>query len=492
MKFKHLFLYYFNYMLTKKGYVIQKTDNNQKLINELKKELHVKPHQTFSIGNKDNEVEGFNVYIEDENSICIPKFYAIKKFGKPEKDDTPLGQTVDINFKGEMRQKQLDIMKIVFNNLDANDGGLLCLGCGSGKTVMALYTACQLKVKTLVVVHKSFLLNQWKERAAEFTDAKIGIIQQDKVDIEGKQIVIGMLQSISKDKYSSDIFKDFGLVIFDEAHHAPSQYFSKALPIIACKKTLALSATPNRADKLEKILFWYFGDIMYKAPAEAINNLVVKSYKYNCDDKNFREYKMYTGDVNRPKTLTKITEIEERNKFILILIKEILEEEGRKLIILSDRLEHLNVIKDSLDLLEIATTSYYIGGMKEKKLNEASKAQVIFSTYSMSAEGLDIPELNTLLLLTPRKEVEQIVGRITRKKDHPVVPTVIDIVDQLPSFSRQFNSRKKFYESKDFIIKLYDVEGHKIIKEYDYEKVKKTKKVYTTTCVGKDEVDFID
>jgi superfamily II DNA or RNA helicase len=108
----------------------------------------------------------------------------------------------------------------------------------------------------------------------------------------------------------------------------------------------------------------------------------------------------------------------------------------------------------------------------------------------MSAEGLDIPELNTLLLLTPRKEVEQIVGRITRKKDHPVVPTVIDIVDQLPSFSRQFNSRKKFYESKDFIIKLYDVEGHKIIKEYDYEKVKKAKKV----CSGaiKEEVDFID
>ena len=109
----------------------------------------------------------------------------------------------------------------------------------------------------------------------EFTDAKVGIIQQDVIDTDGKDIVIGMLQSISKDKYSSDIFKDFGLVIFDEAHHAPSQYFSKALPIIACKKTLALSATPNRADKLEKILFWYFGDIMYKAPAEAINNLVV-------------------------------------------------------------------------------------------------------------------------------------------------------------------------------------------------------------------------
>ena len=134
--------------------------------------------------------------------------------------------------------------------------------------------------------------------------------------------------------------------------------------------------------------------------------------------------------------------------------------------------------------------------MKEKKLNEASKAQVIFSTYSMSAEGLDIPELNTLLLLTPRKEVEQIIGRITRKKDHPVVPTVIDIVDQLPAFSRQFNSRKKFYESKDFIIKLYDVEGHKIIKEYECEKVKKTKtKTVSSSDLNSNStcgIDFID
>ena len=90
------------------------------------------------------------------------------------------------------------------------------------------------------------------------TNASIGIIQQKKVDTD-KDIVIGMLQSISKDKYNSSIFKQFGLVIFDEAHHAPSQYFSKALPIISCKKTLALTATPKRADRLEKVLFWYYG-----------------------------------------------------------------------------------------------------------------------------------------------------------------------------------------------------------------------------------------
>ena len=94
---------------------------------------------------------------------------------------------------------------------------------------MGLYLACHYKVKTLIIVHKTFLLNQWIERIEQFTDAKIGIIQQNKIDVEDKDIVVGMLQSIAKDKYDSDIFQDFGMVIFDEAHHAPSEYFSKAL-----------------------------------------------------------------------------------------------------------------------------------------------------------------------------------------------------------------------------------------------------------------------
>ena len=131
---------------------------------------------------------------------------------------------------------------------------------------MGINIAHKQKVKTLVIVHKTFLLNQWKERFEQFTNAKVGIIQQNKIDVDGKDVVIGMLQSIAKEKYDQDIFRDFGLVIFDEAHHAPSKFFSKALPIISCKKTLFLTATPKRSDSLEKVLYWYFGDIIYKAP----------------------------------------------------------------------------------------------------------------------------------------------------------------------------------------------------------------------------------
>ena len=267
------------------------------------------------------------------------------------------------------------------------------------------------------------------------------------------------------------MFNQFGLVIFDEAHHAPSKYFSQALPIISCKKTLALSATPKRADRLEKVLYWYFGDIIYKSPAETMNQVLVKIYNYSITHKDFREFMCnYGKEVNRPKTISKLIEIKKRNEFIITILKELLIEDERKIIILSDRLEHLNILRLLLDNLEITTTSLYIGGLKQKVLDESEKAQVIFATYSMAAEALDIPTLNTLIMVTPRKEIEQAVGRITRKKDHPVQPIIIDIIDKIDCFHSQSVNRNKFYNKKDFNIKIIDVVENNIVKEIIIEK----------------------
>lgn len=456
-------------ILSKEGYLIHKKSNLD-IIDKIKEELTVTPFLPF---NKNIKQVPFPVYLENDKYVCVPKYYGLEKLGLPNKNKELNGSPINIEFKGDLRPKQHVIINTVLEKLDKFDGGLISLGCGQGKTVLSLYVACKLKVKTLVIVHKSFLLNQWLQRATEFTTAKIGIIQQNKIDIEGNDIVIGMLQSIAKDKYDSDIFKDFGLVIFDEAHHAPSKYFSRSLPIIACKKTLALSATPNRPDKLEKVLYWYFGNILYQAESERIKNVLVKIIKYNIEHPNFKEYKQnYGEDINRPKTINKLIQIEKRNKFIIDNIKEILVEEERKILILSDRVEHLNILKNLLDnLLPDITTSYYIGGLKQKVLDESEKAQVIFATYSMAAEALDIPTLNTLIMVTPRKEVEQSVGRITRKTDHPVQPLIIDIVDQLPSFVRQGYCRRRFYNKKGFINKLIEVENNIIIKESEIKEL---------------------
>jgi len=441
---------------------------------------------------------GGNVFLKTINSKLISDIkYILRSVGYIvyKIDENILNIELGLNLKDfdyltyKIFVEELDVGSYFGFELDGNRRFMLGDCTITHNTVLSLYIASLYGVKTLVITHKSFLLNQWKSRAEEFTNADIGILQQKKIDVKDKQIVIGMLQSIAKDKYDQELFKDFGLVIFDEAHHAPSKYFSRALPIINCKRTLALSATPNRSDKLEKVLYWYFGDILYKQPTEKLNTVLIKMIKFDSQDKNFKEYRTnYGKDINRPKTINKITEIQSRNKLIIKIIKEFIEEEGRKLLVLSDRIEHLNVLHDSINLLKITTCSYYIGGMKQKDLDKSTEAQVIFATFSMAQEALDIPELNTLLMVTPRKEVEQAVGRITRRKDHPVQPTVIDIIDQLPSFDRQSKHRKKFYTSKDFTMKLFEAVEDNIINEINLNHIKEYKK----TDLIIEDLDFID
>ena len=449
------------HILTKEGYIIKKKDINNTIIEKIKKELTVEPHMTFKQGNM--KPQKFTVYTETPEHFIIPKFYGIEKFGKPNDDEMEKGISVNFNFTGIMTPKQQGIINITTQFINITGGGLISAGCGVGKTVMALYIAWYYKVKTLIIVHKTFLLNQWIERIQQFTTAKFGIIQQNVIDVEDKDIVVGMLQSIAKDKYDSDIFKDFGLVIFDEAHHAPSEYFSKALPIINCHLSLGLSATPKRADKMEKILYWYLGNIAYAAPPNINDNVLVRAYNYDVVDPKFKEARIYNGEINRPKTLNNIVEIKQRNNFILDILLEIMLEPNRKVLILSDRIEHLNILKTLIDDINKYSCEYYIGGMKQTKLDEASNAQIILGSYGMASEGLDIPTLNTLIMATPRREVEQSIGRIIRKTDHIVQPLIIDIVDMLSCFVNQGIYRRKLYKKLKYNLEIYDVKNNIIL-----------------------------
>ena len=144
-----------------------------------------------------------------------------------------------------------------------------------------------LGLKTLVIVHKTFLQNQWYDRIKQFTNARIGIIRQNKVDIKDKDIVIGMLHSISMKDYPEEVFTGFNIVVFDEIHHIPARTFSKALFKTIYKYTIGLSATPTRADGLTKIINWHIGDIIYDLKRPGSKNVIVKIFDYDTDDPLF-------------------------------------------------------------------------------------------------------------------------------------------------------------------------------------------------------------
>jgi superfamily II DNA or RNA helicase len=146
--------------------------------------------------------------------------------------------------------------------------------------------------------------------------------------------------------------------------------------------------------------------------------------------------------------ITNITEINERSDYIISLIKKCRDDVNRKILILSDRLDHLDYMLNKVKELDIGSSDKYIGGMKQEKLDIAEQADMIFSTYSMSSEALDISSLNTIILSTSRKNVEQSVGRILRnqKGNYLSQPLIIDIVDDIKTFVVQGYNRKSYYK----------------------------------------------
>ena len=373
------------------------------------------------------------------------------------------GRFVDFGPNPEPKKpKQVPIVNAYLEAAEKQGGGIISVPCGYGKTVIGLYIAAKLGVKTMVVVHKEFLLNQWKERIREFLpNAKIGRLQSNIIHIEGYDIVIGMLQSISMIEYSEHIFEKFGLVIYDECHHLGAETFSKALLKTGCKYTLGLSATPKRLDGLSKVFEWYLGNIVYSIKKRDDNNVNVKMIMYeNSDPEYCEEVLNFKLNPNSPKMINNICYFLPRTKKILEHLTDCLKE-GRKILMLSDRREHLKIIHSLIPEIEDGkyTSGFYLGGMKEKDLQETETKDVILGTFSMASEGFDCKyPLDTIFLTSPKSNIEQAVGRILRQeaKDRKFVPLVYDIVDQFSLFAKQKLKRIAFYKKNNYNIKFYD------------------------------------
>jgi hypothetical protein len=159
----------------------------------------------------------FTIYLESPLKLYVPRYFGIETYGQPDRNLIQPGNTISLAFAGELRPYQDAIVDKYIKHVGACGGGLLDVDPGKGKTVMALNIVAKLQKCTLVIVHKSFLLNQWIERIEQFLPgARVGRIQGQILDIEDKDIVIGMLQSLSMKEYSKTTFNKFGLAIYDE------------------------------------------------------------------------------------------------------------------------------------------------------------------------------------------------------------------------------------------------------------------------------------
>ena len=304
-------------------------------------------------------------------------------------------------------------------------------------------------------MQKTFLKNQWIERILQFLpNAKIGTIQGQIIDIEDKDIVIAMVQSISMKSYPESIFESFGFSIHDEVHHMSSEIFSNCLKKCNTLYSLGLSATMNRKDGLTNVFKMYLGEICYKSKTQNTeNNVLVKAIDYLViDDDDYNDISRdFKGNVKYSTMISKLSNYNYRNDFILTVIKNELNiNNDQQIILLAHNKCMLNYLYKIINNDNLYTVGFYIGGMKEHELKISENKQIILATYAMAAEALDIKSLTTLILATPKSDIVQAVGRIMRQKH--TQPLIIDIIDTHDPFINQFSKRKQFYKSKNYKI----------------------------------------
>jgi superfamily II DNA or RNA helicase len=393
-------------------------------------------------------------------------------------------------------------------------GATIIADCGAGKTAMALSIAAHFNRKTLVLCNRTFLMQQWKhdingkswtwsddntdigtipetsvrnkcdickkkilvdsiflisefclcgskyihewtktiEPREGWLNTSVGWLQgSNGIDTVNKDIVVASIESISQCSYSKDLLSEFGLIIIDEMHHLAALTLSQVLPKLPARYILGISATPDRNDGLEHLLYWLAGPtcFVYKrlpSITGKYNTVTVKQILY---EKGLRKEILYNnGKIGFSAMITCLSTDEERNKFLLTLIQDAIDRDRKKILIVTSIVNHAKFLSESLRCIAI------FGGCSQILLAQAKSVstKLVVATYQFLEEGYDDPNIDTLVMSLPRSKVQQVVGRCERTHIGKLVPEVIDIVDTFSVFEAMSWKRHKFYKSRGFSI----------------------------------------
>ncbi len=315
-----------NTYLGQRGYTIPKNEISIENQTKIRKDLTIKPFIAGAPVIYENESNCFPAYRESSNKFYVPHYYGIEKYGPPKQYKISEGLDINLIFNGKPRDYQEPVIKkfLVHCEKVKYGGGLLELHTAWGKTSASLYIATQLKKKTIVIVHKEFLMNQWIERIQHFLpEARIGKIQGPIVDTKDKDIVLCMLQSLITKDYEQNIFDEFGLTIIDEVHHISSKTFSSSLFKVVTKYMLGLSATMERKDGTTDVFKMFLGDVIHKAERKNENVVEVRAITYKTDDTDFNEIIYdYRGNPQISSMISKLCEYNRRTEFIIKTISD--------------------------------------------------------------------------------------------------------------------------------------------------------------------------
>jgi superfamily II DNA or RNA helicase len=348
--------------------------------------------------------------------------------------------------------------------------GVLEAPCGSGKTVILLHVAAELGQPTLILAHTDDLLNQWRDYCHRLLDYTPGLIQGDIYDV--KQITLASVMTLARRDLDDEFLSMWGCVILDEAHHCPAACFQDVMTQFPAYYRFGATATPEREDNLQGLLYAICGPVIAKVERRALRDAgLIVDPTVQAHETGFRY--PYTNLRQWHQLVRGLIQDEDRNNQIIENIISEHDSGNHVQLVLSQQIDHLVILSDSLAKRrpDISQELLIAGGVKKdragrvvrtvgrtkaERLDAIKRARkgrlrILFGTQ-LADEGLDIPRLDRLHLVFPTRakgKIAQQVGRIQRV--HPGKTDVIvhDYVDEPSVLKSQWFERRKVYTSME-------------------------------------------
>jgi len=398
-------------------------DTRKKILNDL----------TFIDNETGKEIYAFD--INDNEDLCVPYNYGMTELNCKIPLKSNFGN-INFEFKGELKPEQKEARGDVVNFLNKQGTSILSCGVGFGKTITSINISSKIKLKTLVIVNRLLLLDQWKSSIEKFSNAKCHIIKPGK-KIPESDIYIINAQNISK---MGESFRySIGFVIVDELHLIITENGIKNLLKLKPKFLLGLSATPYRSDCLNKAIDNFFG------VGRVYKKLNKQHLVYKVNTKFVPEVELdFRGKINWNSVLNSQAYSDERNEIILKLVRHF---KDRNVLILVKRIDQGKYLMKKLE-----EDGFKVDSLLGKQKYIETENKILIGTTSKCGTGFDAPKLDTLILAA---DIEayfiQQLGRIFRRSGNN--PMVFDLVDENGVLKKHYYSRRKVYLEVGGVIK---------------------------------------
>lgn len=388
--------------------------------------------------------------------ILVPRNMA------PYHSDLDYSVGLSVAFKSKFVPRNDEQTRVISESVDLlREGESFVAQCptGFGKTACAMDIIAKMGKKTLVIVTKEDLRDQWIEACKKFlglTSKEIGLIQANTFQVAGKKVVIALVHSLAKeDRYPAHSFKEFGLAIWDEVHRVGADNFSQSCYRVPAALRLGLSATPDRKDGKWDVVNAHIGHTMVKTEAAPmIPKIIARRSPWTLPQVKVvgKDGQAKVGPLPHSPgkcghVINMLVKHHGRNAMLVEFIASAYKK-GRCIVVQSDRLEHLETLSMMAQKHGVppGAIGYYVGGMTAVQIAHTKTKAVTFATYQATSEGTDVPWWDTLVMATPKSDVRQIVGRITRAWEGKQFPVVFDLLDSTSNvFAGYWNSRRTWY-----------------------------------------------